>query len=104
MRSALARFLASVVAASPGLAGPNAAEQPGGIADLQQSIQRSATALRGEAAQIQAGQAQQRAEGAGAGGLGVQVTNPAAPPPLAPTTPPHCVTRYSGANVFTDCR
>jgi hypothetical protein len=60
--------------------------------------------LQAQGAQIQAAQAQQRAEGAATGGLGVQVSTPGAPAPLAPTTPMHCVTRYSGANVFTDCR
>jgi hypothetical protein len=34
----------------------------------------------------------------------VQVVNPGPQTPLAPTTPMHCVTRYTGANVFTDCR
>lgn len=87
-----------------GAAGLRAAEKQRGLADLQQSIQRSTAALQGQAAQIHAAQAQQRAESSGTAGIGVQVLNPGPPAPLAPTTPSHCVTRYTGANVFTDCR
>lgn len=81
-----------------------AAEKQSAIRDLQQSIQRSGAAARSQAAQTQAAQAQQRAEGAASGGIGVQVVDPGERAPLPPTTPSHCVTRYTGANVFTDCR
>lgn len=104
MKSALALCLMLAGAVTVGAAGLHAAEKQDGMADLQQSIRRSTSALQGQAAQIQAAQAQQRAEGAGMGGIGVQVVNPGLPPPVAPTTPSHCVTRYTGATVFTDCR
>lgn len=87
-----------------GAAGLHAAGGDGGLADLQQSIRQSTATLQGQAAQIQAEQSQQRAESASRGGIGVQVLSPGAQAPLAPTTPMHCVTRYTGANVFTDCR
>jgi len=81
-----------------------AAEKQGAMADLQRSIQRSSDAVQSQAAETRAAQAQQRAEGAAIGGIGVQVVDPGERAPLAPTTPSHCVTRYTGANVFTDCR
>ncbi len=81
-----------------------AAEKPNAMADLQRSIQQSGMALQNQAAQTQAAQAQQRAEGVAGAGIGVQVVNPGERPPLSPNTPSHCVTRYTGANVFTDCR
>lgn len=87
-----------------GASGPRAAGSEDGLAGLQQSIRQSTATLQGQAAQVQAEQGQQRAESASSGGIGVQVVNPGPPAPLAPTTPMHCVTRYSGANVFTDCR
>ena len=81
-----------------------AAEEQGAVAELQRSIQRSRAAVQSQAAQTQAAQAQQRAESAAAGGIGVQVVKPGEQAPPAPTTPSHCVTRYTGASVFTDCR
>lgn len=81
-----------------------AADKPSAIADLQRSIKQSGTALRNQTAQTQAVHAQQRAEGVANAGIGVQVVNPGERAPLPPTSPTHCVTRYSGANVFTDCR
>jgi Tfp pilus assembly protein FimV len=84
--------------------GIGAAEKPSAMADLQRSIQQSRAAVQNQAAQTQAVQAQQRAEGVASGGIGVQVVDPGERAPLAPTTPSHCVTRYTGANVFTDCR
>jgi hypothetical protein len=100
--SARCVMLAGALVLSP--AGLHAADKPGGLGDLQQSIQRSTAELRDQATRAQAAQAQQRAETAGSGGIGVQVVNPGPPSPLAPTTPTHCVTRYTGANVFVDCR
>jgi hypothetical protein len=99
-----ALFLVLVGTMTLGAAGLRAAGNEGGLADLQQSIQQSTAKLQGQAAQIQAEQSQQRAESASRGGIGVQVVNPGPQAPLAPTTPMHCVTRYTGANVFTDCR
>lgn len=99
-----AHFLLLVGTLTLGAAGPGAAGNEDGLAGLQQSIRQSTAALQGQAAQIQADQSQQRAEDASRGGIGVQVVNPGPQAPLAPTTPMHCVTRYTGANVFTDCR
>jgi hypothetical protein len=103
MRS-LARCLTLAGPVVLGAAALYAAEKTDGIADLQRSIRQSTADLQGQAAQIQGAQAQQRAEGAGSGGVGVQVVTPGPPAPLPPTTPTHCVTRYSGANLFIDCR
>jgi hypothetical protein len=99
-----ANFLVLVGAVTLGAAGRHAAGAQGALADLQQSIRQSTATLQGQAAQVQAEQSQQRAESASRGGIGVQVVNPGLQAPLAPTTPTHCVTRYTGANVFTDCR
>ena len=104
MNSSSARFLVVVGTATLGAAGLHAAGNEDGLANLQRSIQQSAATLQGQAAEIQAEQSQQRAESASKGGMGVQVANPGPQAPLAPTTPMHCVTRYAGANVFTDCR
>jgi hypothetical protein len=104
MKRSSAQFLVLVGTLTLGTAGPRAAGNEGGLADLQQSIRQSTATLQGQAAQIQAEQSQQRAESASRGGIGVQVVNPGPQAPLAPTTPMHCVTRYTGANVFTDCR
>lgn len=81
-----------------------AAEQPDGIAGLQRSIQQSRAAVQSQAAQTRAAQAQQRAADVAGEGIGIQVVNPGERAPLAPATPSHCVTRYAGANVYTDCR
>jgi hypothetical protein len=104
MMRGIARFLLLLGMAALGAAGPRAAGNEDGLAGLQQSIRQSTATLQGQAAQVQAEQSQQRAESASRGGIGVQVVNPGPQAPLAPTTPMHCVTRYSGANVFTDCR
>lgn len=98
--------VSAVVAGAAMLAAANlgAAEKPDAMADLQRSIKQSGAAVRNQAAQTQAVQAQQRAEGAANTGIGVQVVNPGERAPLPPTSPGHCVTRYTGANVFTDCR
>jgi hypothetical protein len=82
----------------------DAAEQQDGIAGLQRSIQQSRAAVQGQAAQTRAAQAQQRAAGVAGDGIGVQVVNPGERVPPGPATPGHCVTRYAGANVYTDCR
>lgn len=104
MKRLWARFLPLVGMVTLGAAGPRAAGSEDGLAGLQQSIRQSTATLQGQAAQVQAEQSQQRAESASRGGIGVQVVNPGPQAPLAPTTPMHCVTRYTGANVFTDCR
>jgi hypothetical protein len=104
MMRGIARFLLLLGMAALGAAGPRAAGNEDGLAGLQQSIRQSTATLQGQAAQVQAEQSQRRAESASRGGIGVQVVNPGPQAPLAPTTPMHCVTRYSGANVFTDCR
>lgn len=104
MNSSSASCLVLVGTVALGAPGLRAAGNDGGLADLQQSIQQSTARLQGQAAQIQAEQSQQRAEGASMGGIGVHLANPGPQAPLAPTTPMHCVTRYTGATVFTDCR
>jgi hypothetical protein len=97
--------LATMLAGS----GSCAAGDQSGAMDSQQSLQRSRAAVQNQAAQTQAAQAQQRAEtAAAAGGVGVQVLPPGQPPPTAPfytpNTPIRCLTRYTGAYVFMDCR
>ena len=104
MNRSSAHFLLLLGTVTWGAADLRAAGNEGGLAGLQQSIQQSTATLQGQAAQIQAEQSQQRAESASRGGIGVQVVKPGPQAPLAPTTPMHCVTRYTGANVFTDCR
>jgi hypothetical protein len=104
MNRSSAHLLVLVGTVTLGAADLRAAGNEGGLADLQQSIRQSTAKLQGQAAQIQAEQSQQRAESASSTGIGVQVVSPGPQAPLAPTTPMHCVTRYAGANVFTDCR
>jgi len=104
MKRPSAQFLVLVGAVTLGAAGPRAAGNDSGLADLQQSIRQSTVTLQGQAAQVQAEQSQRRAESSSGGGIGVQVVKPGPQAPLAPTTPMHCVTRYTGATVFTECR
>lgn len=101
--------LVIVLASTLAGAGLCAADEQGGAAGSQQSLQRSRATVQRQAAEIQAAQAQQRAAtAAAAGGIGVQVLPPGQAPPNAPfytpNAPIHCLTRYTGAYVFMDCR